>query len=82
MSNDLINRKALLRELGKWDISKLYLVDSFKELVKEQRSACDIETVVDELKIESFETEEDDAVVYLEEAIEIVRSNWKWVNLD
>ena len=34
--NDLISRKALLKALSKWDISRLYLVDSFKELVKEQ----------------------------------------------
>jgi hypothetical protein len=34
--NDLISRKALLMALSKWDISRLYLVDSFKELVKEQ----------------------------------------------
>lgn len=34
--NDLISRKALLKALSKWDISRLYLVDSFKDLVKEQ----------------------------------------------
>lgn len=34
--NDLISRKALLKALSKWDISRLYLVESFKELVKEQ----------------------------------------------
>ena len=34
--SDLISKKALLRALSKWDISRLYLVESFKELVKEQ----------------------------------------------
>ena len=32
----LIDANELLKALGRWDISRLYLVDSFKELIKEQ----------------------------------------------
>ena len=45
MSNDLISRKALTRALNKWDISKLYLVDSFKELIDGQPKAYDMDKI-------------------------------------
>jgi hypothetical protein len=50
MSNDLISRKALLTELSKWDISKMYFPDAFKELVKEQPTAYDIDDIVEQLE--------------------------------
>ena len=36
MKPKLIDANKLLKALSKWDISRLYLVESFKELVKEQ----------------------------------------------
>ena len=50
MSNDLISRRSLLKALNKWDISKLHLVDSFKELVDGQPTAYDIDEKVEQLE--------------------------------
>jgi uncharacterized protein YeeX (DUF496 family) len=52
MSNDLISRKALLTELDKLDITKMYFPDAFKELVKEQPTAYDIDKIVRRLEDE------------------------------
>ena len=49
MGNDLISRKALLTELSKWDITKMYLPSAFKELVKEQPTAYDPDKIVEQL---------------------------------
>ena len=45
MSNDLISREELLEALNKWDISKLYLLEDVKELVKEQPTAYDMDKI-------------------------------------
>ena len=48
--SDLISRKALLKALNKWDISKLHLVEDVKELVKEQPTAYDLDKIVERLE--------------------------------
>lgn len=52
---DKISRKALLKALNKWDISKLCLADDFKQLVKEQPEAYNIDEVKRQLLIESYD---------------------------
>ena len=44
----LIDRDELLNALSKWDISRLYLVESFKELIEEQPTCVIWEDVNDE----------------------------------
>ena len=39
----LIDRNKLLCDLCKWDISRLYLVESFRELIEEQPTVYDVE---------------------------------------
>lgn len=58
MSNGLISRQELLKALNKWDITKLYLVEDVKELVKEQPTAYDPEEVVKQLMVESISFKE------------------------
>ena len=58
--SDLISRKALLTELSKWDISKMYFPADFKELVENQPTAYDLDKVVEQLK----DCEEDHVTKY------------------
>lgn len=74
--SDLINRKALLKELNKWDISKLCLVDDFKELVKEQPTINQYDNLIKKIK---GELKQSSSTKYICESCKIINTDVGYV---